>query len=172
MIHPAAAALEYHLALYRRTWRGTFFVPFVLPVLFLLSIGRGVGGYIDGHAGLGVSYLDYIAPGLLASTALQVGIGEGTYMVFGAFNWSRTYHMMRASPLRTVDILAGHLAFSLLRVTMSATAFVVVMTMFGTMRSATAVHRLLQRSLPFHMGSGRAPVIPPTTRWRRCPTLC
>ena len=139
MIHPAVASFEHHLRTYRRTWKGTVFSAFVLPVLFLVAMGRSVGGYVDTRAGLGVPYLDYVAPGILASTTVQIGIFEGTFVVFSAFHWGRTYHAMRASALRPGDILVGHLAFALLRVTMSAVGFVLVMVAVGVLHSPTGL---------------------------------
>jgi lipooligosaccharide transport system permease protein len=135
MIHPAVASFEHHVLTYRRTWKGTVFSAFLLPALFLVAMGKSVGGYVDARAGMGVPYLDYIAPGLLATTAIQVGVVEGAFVVFSGFQWSRTYHAMRASALRPWDILAGHLAFALMRVAMSAAGFVVVMAALGTVRS-------------------------------------
>ncbi|MBN1173506.1 MAG: ABC transporter permease [Micromonosporaceae bacterium] len=146
MIHPAMAALEYHLVCYRRSWRGTIFTFFVVPVVFLLGMGWSIGGYLDGDAagqgGLGVSYLTFLAPGLLASTAMQVGVGEGTHPVYGAFHWTRTYHMMRMSPLTTTDILVGHLGYILVRVTISATGFLLVMALLGIVDGAAGLAAL------------------------------
>jgi lipooligosaccharide transport system permease protein len=55
--------------------------------------------------------------------------------VFDKFTWTRGYHSMRATPLRIEDILRGHLAYVLLRVTVASTAFLLVMLAFGTVRS-------------------------------------
>jgi lipooligosaccharide transport system permease protein len=84
---------------------------------------------------LGVPYLDYIAPGLLASTALQVAIGETTWPVLSGFEWNRMYHGMHATPLRPRDIAAGEALFVGLRVASSAAAFLAVMAAFGTVHS-------------------------------------
>lgn len=141
MIHPAMAAFEYHMVSYRRTWRGTVYSSFVVPVIFLLGMGWSVGSYVDANTNgsLGSSYLAYLAPGMLASSAIQVGIGEGTFPVFGSFTWSRTYHMMRASPLTTTDILLGHLGYILLRVILAATGFLLVMSLFGTVHGPSGL---------------------------------
>ena len=55
------------------------------------------------------SYLAFVAPGLLAAQAMQTAVGESTYPVMGAIKWHRTYHAMLATPLRVVDVVAGHL---------------------------------------------------------------
>jgi lipooligosaccharide transport system permease protein len=89
-----------------------------------------------------VSYLDYIAPGILASTVMQLAVGESTWPVFSAFNWSRMYHSMRATPVRIGDMIAGQAGYVLLRVGLSATGFLIVMTAFGAVRSPWGVAAL------------------------------
>ena len=126
---------EHRMVSYRRIWRGTVFSSFLLPVLFLLGMGISVGAYVNRAGELGVPYLDYIAPGLLASAALQVAIGESMWPVLGSFEWNRTYHAMKASPLRAQDLVGGELLYILVRVGMSAAGFLVVMTAFGTVHS-------------------------------------
>src|SRR5262245_62327663 len=119
---------EHRLAAYRRVWRGSIFSTFVIPVLMLLGLGVSVGSYVDAGGGLGLPYVDYIAPGLLASTVLQLAIGESTWPVMGAFTWNRMYHGMRASPLRPRDMVGGELLYVGLRAGSSALGFLVVMT--------------------------------------------
>jgi lipooligosaccharide transport system permease protein len=136
MSHPSVAAFGYYLVNYRRTWRGSVFSAFLLPTLFLVAMGLTVGRYIDARAnGLGVSYLDYIAPGVLAATALQGAVGEATWPVFSAFHWTRTYHAQRATPLAVADVLRGHLAYVLLRVGIAATGFLIILSLFGAAHS-------------------------------------
>ncbi len=60
-------------------------------------------------------YLDYIVPGMLASTVVQVAFGESTWPMMSKFQWIRIYHAMHATPLRIVDIVGGELLFLLLR---------------------------------------------------------
>lgn len=139
LTHPSLAVFEHNLVRYRRVWRGSVFSSFLLPVLFLLGMGLSVGAYVDARGAIAVEYLDYIAPGLLASTALQVAANESSWPVLSAFQWNRTYHAMRASPLRVGDILAGQLTFVLFRVMLSAVGFLAVMVAFGTVHSVGAV---------------------------------
>jgi lipooligosaccharide transport system permease protein len=136
MAHPTALALEYHLVSYKRTWRASVFSSFALPAMFLVAMGITVGHYIDERStSIGVPYLDYLGPGLLASTALQVAVGDSTWPVFGGFHWTRVYHAMRASPLTVGDVLRGHLAFVTLRVALSSIGFLVVLLLFGALHS-------------------------------------
>ncbi|MEU8817824.1 ABC transporter permease [Actinoplanes sp. NPDC048796] len=128
------AVFEYHLVNYRRTWRGSALSSLVLPLLTMLGFGVGVGSYVTGGVE-GVSYLDWIVPGLIASTAMQTAIGESTWPVLSAFEWLKTYFAQAAAPLRVTDILGGHLAFMLFRVLISAAAFLAIAGAFGTLHS-------------------------------------
>ncbi|MFI6228935.1 ABC transporter permease [Micromonospora echinospora] len=135
---PALAVLAYHLVGYRRTWRSSVFSSFLLPVLTVLGFGVGVGAYVDQGVG-GVPYLEWILPGLVASTAFQVAVSESTWPVYGNFQWTKLYYAQSAAPLRAGDILGGHLVFVLLRVLTSAAAFLLVAAAFGAVRSGWAL---------------------------------
>jgi lipooligosaccharide transport system permease protein len=134
-----AAVLESKLVFYRRAWRSSAFSSFLLPVFFLLAMGKSVGSYVDARSGLGVPYLDFIAPGVLAATALQVAMGESTYPIFSGFQWARTFYAMLATPVRISDVVLGSLAYVLIRVGIAVSGFLLVMTAFGTVHSALGV---------------------------------
>lgn len=138
---PALRVFEYHLVAYRRTWRSSAPSSFLLPLLTVLGFGLGVGSYVTGGVG-GVPYLDYLVPGLIAATVLQVAIGESTWPVLGSFEWTRSYFAQLATPLRVGDIVAGHLAFVLFRAFTSGAAFLVVAALFGTLHSPWALATL------------------------------
>jgi Nod factor-specific ABC transporter NodJ protein len=133
---PALSVLEFELVSYKRTWRGSALSSFVIPMLFVLGFGLGVGHYVDVGGRLGpVRYLDFIAPGMLAATAMQVAFGEATWPVMGRLQWIRTYHAMVATPLRVIDIIAGDMLFVLLRVVTTAAVYQLVIWQFGAVRS-------------------------------------
>jgi lipooligosaccharide transport system permease protein len=130
--------LDYWWLVYRRTWKGSAVTSFVQPLLYVAAMGVLLGGYIDdGGDGLAgaPSYLDFIAPGLLAATAMQVAIGEVMWPVMGAIKWDRTYYGMIASPLRVADVVIGHLGYALFRVTLTTVVFAVVLSFFGIFTS-------------------------------------
>ena len=134
-------ALSYWLLSYRRTWRGSLFSGFLSPLLFLAAMGFGLGTLIDDarQSSLGVPYLVFIAPGVLAAQAMQTAIGESTFPVMAAVKWQRQYHAMLATPLRVGDLLAGHLAFVALRVAITSAVFLVVAGVLGALQSWWAV---------------------------------
>jgi lipooligosaccharide transport system permease protein len=132
-------AFAFWIAQYRRTWRGTAVSTILEPLAFLAAMGLGLGALVNqGHGSAtvpGGSYLDFIAPGLLAATAMQAGSFESTYPVMGAIKWNKQYHAMLATPLRVADALAGHLLFVLMRLAITCTVFFGVMVLFRTVES-------------------------------------
>ena len=134
---PAALrSYAYWLSQYRRTWRAGVFTTLLSPVLYLTAMGVGLGSLVHRSAALGdVTYLQFIAPGLLAATAMQIGSGESMYPVFGSFTWMRVYHAMAATPLMSFDILLGHLLWIATRVAMASGAYLAVVAAFGAIRS-------------------------------------
>lgn len=134
----AVREFRFWLTDYRRTWRGSIYSSVVNPVLYLGAMGLGLGTLVNQHgtASLGgVSYLTFLAPGLLAAAAMQTGIGECTYPVLGSVKWNRTYQAASASPLRPADIMAGHQLFVGMRLLMNCGIFLAVMAAFGAARS-------------------------------------
>lgn len=133
---PALSVFEYNLVSYRRTWRGSVLSSFVLPVLFIIGFGIGVGSMVNAAGRLGgESYLAFIVPGMIASTAMQVAFGEATFPVMAKFLWIRTYHAQIAAPLRIGDILWGDMLFLCLRVITTSAVFLFVTALFGAVHS-------------------------------------
>ncbi len=133
---------DYWLTVYKRTWKGTLISSFLLPLLYLAAMGIGLGSFVDskGDGALGgVSYLQYIAPGLLASTGLQIAVGEATYPVMSGLKWQKFYYSMIATPLRPADVVYGQLGFIAFRVTSTCLVFLVVITAFGGLKSPLGV---------------------------------
>jgi len=138
----AVRALRFWLVNYRRTWRGSIYSSVVNPVLYLGAMGLGLGTLVDQHgtASLGgVSYLAFLAPGLLAANALMTSMGESTYPVLGSVKWLKTYQAAVATPIRPSDLFRGHLLFTLLRLLMNTVIFLAVMAAFGAIRSPWVV---------------------------------
>jgi Nod factor-specific ABC transporter NodJ protein len=129
MAHPTVTVLERHLLLYQRLWRASVFSFFVLPALFLVSVGLGIGAYVNDIDG--VRYLTWIAPGLLASTAFQIGINESTFGIFTDFEWIGTFHIMRNTRVRITDMIAGWLLYIVVVVEIAVVAFLIVSWLFG-----------------------------------------
>ncbi len=137
----------YMLLRYKRTWRGTLTTSFLYPLLYLLAMGIGLGHLVDNHlatsGGLGrlggVSYVEFIAPGLLAATAMQMGMNEATYPVMRGVKWDRTYFAMISTPIPVSHIQYGHLAWVATRLALAAAVFLGVIAAFGDVNSPLAI---------------------------------
>jgi lipooligosaccharide transport system permease protein len=141
---PTVRALRYWLVAYKRTWKATITTSFLNPLLFLAAMGLGLGTYVDKSASAvsalgGVDYVAFLAPGLLAATAMQSAAVEGMWPVMASIKWTRQYHAQLATPLRVVDIALGHFAFIALRLLTAAAIFLCVAALFGALESWTAV---------------------------------
>jgi lipooligosaccharide transport system permease protein len=133
---PALRSYRYWVAVYKRTWRGSVSSTVVSPVLYLTAMGVGLGSLVHRSSATGnVPYLQFIGPGLLAATAMQIGAGESTYSVLGSFKWVRVYHAMAATPLMPLDILVGHLLWIATRIAMASGVYLAVVAAFGGIRS-------------------------------------
>ncbi len=155
----AVRQLRFWITNYRRTWRGSIYTGVLNPVLYLGAMGLGLGALVDAHGTArlgGVSYLVYLAPGLMAAEAMQTAMGESTYPVFGSFKWLKTYQAATASPLRPADLFHGHLLFTTLRLLMNAVVFLVVMTAFAMTCAKENAFALLLRFgiIPMFLFSG------------------
>jgi lipooligosaccharide transport system permease protein len=133
--------LEFFLTQYRRIWRGSAVSSVVTPVVYLLALGVGLGVFVDRSTELpdGISYLEFVAPGLMAATAMQIATFESSWPVLSAIKWDRQYHAMLATPLRVRDVMLGHQAFFVFRLLLTATVYFVVIAAFGAVASPLGV---------------------------------
>lgn len=137
----AARVVEYNLAVYRRVWRGSVLVSFISPLFFLAAMGVGLGDLVRKGSGnvQGVSYLRFLAPGLMAASAMQTALFETTYPIIGKVYWQRIYDAMLATPLTVRDLHIGEIAWLAMRFTIVATLSFVVMALFGVVTSPLAL---------------------------------
>ena len=134
--------LEHELTVYRRLWRSSLVSSFLSPVLFLAAIGGTVGKAIDrhgvGHFG-GATYIEWLAPGLMAANAMQVAIQECFHPVLGGFKWTRTFIGAAATPLEPGAIVVGKLTWVGLRALSISGAYLLVAAIFGAVTRAAAI---------------------------------
>jgi lipooligosaccharide transport system permease protein len=139
----ALAYFESRARTYRYTWRASVISSFLNPVMFLAAMGLGLGSLVDtgsrGNVIDGVSYLAYLAPGLMAATAMQTAAGDSSWPVMIGIKWYRTYHAALATPLGVADIVVGHLGFVTLRVAFVSVVYGIIATLFGAMSIGPAL---------------------------------
>lgn len=142
----ALAIVHRNALVYRHVWRGSLFSSFLQPTLFLVAMGFGVGKLVDGSdpsLPQGASFLEFLAPGLLAAACMQSASFESSWPVLGKLRWQRNYEAMLATPLRVIDVVAGELGWIGIRLLTIALAFVSVMAMFGVVREWSQVPALV-----------------------------
>jgi lipooligosaccharide transport system permease protein len=125
----------------RRTWRA-FVSGFFEPVFYLVAMGQGLGtlvGALPGPDGRPISYAAYVAPGLLAASAMNGAVFDATYNVFFKLKYNRLYDAVLATPLGPVDIALGEVAWALIRGGLYALGFLSVMAAFGLLASPWAL---------------------------------
>jgi lipooligosaccharide transport system permease protein len=128
--------VEYHWEWYRRNWRATAVSTVVQPLLFVLAFGVGFGTLVGGSgqaaaATGGVDYLVWVAPGLLAMSAVQSGAFDSTYQVLSGFKWQRTYSAMTAGPITPGQVALGHLAWLAVKTTGAGLVCAAVIALLG-----------------------------------------
>lgn len=132
----APVLVERNLMVYRRLWL-TMVSGFFEPVFYLLSIGVGLGkltGAIDG-----VPYAHYVAPGLLAVSAMNGAVYDSTWNVFFKMHFGKLYDAMLATSLGPLDVALGEISYALLRGALYAGGFLTVMTAMGLTTSWAAL---------------------------------
>jgi lipooligosaccharide transport system permease protein len=135
--------VERNVLAYRRIWY-IFLSGFAEPLLFLLSIGIGVGklvGDLD-VGGQMVPYRAFVAPGLLAIAAMNGSLLDTTFNFFVKMKYSHTYDGVLATPLGPRDVAVGEITWALLRGATYSAAFLLTMLAFGDIGSWWAVFAL------------------------------
>ena len=138
---PAVRVWENQFAVYRRIWRSNVLGAFVTPFLYLLGMGVGVGALVDrgtggGDALGGLSYFEFLAPALLATTAMMVASQDAMWPVMDGFMWSYSYRAMAATPLAPGDIVAGVALWHATRTGIATAGVGGVLLLFDDTRSA------------------------------------
>ena len=133
--------IERNALAYRRMWY-VFLTGFFEPLLYLLSIGVGVGalvGRLPGPGGRLVTYEAFVAPGLLAAAAMNGSVFDTTFNFFVKYKYAGTYDAMLATPLGVGDVAQGEVGWALLRGTVYAAAFLLTMAALGLVASPWGV---------------------------------
>jgi lipooligosaccharide transport system permease protein len=128
----AARLVERNVLVYRRTWM-ILFSGFFEPVFYLFSIGVGIGHLVGNVEG--VPYRTFVAPALMASSAMNGATLESTMNIFHKLKYAKIYDAVLATPIDVGDVALGEIAWCLIRGALYGTGFMVVMTAMGLVES-------------------------------------
>jgi len=137
----ARYVLERNVLVYRRLWLIVFSGLFE-PLFYLFSIGIGISelvGDVVGPNGELVDYTAFVAPALLAASAMNGAVFESTMNIFYKLKWAKTYDGMLAAPLNVWDIAIGEITWSQIRGGLYAAAFLLVALVMGLLQSWWAI---------------------------------
>ncbi len=137
----ATVLMERSARVYRRAWL-IIVSGFFEPLFYLLSFGTGLGtlvGGVSGPHGQALTYAQYIAPALLASSAMNGALNDSMMNVFFKLKYAKLYDGMLATSLAPMDIALGEMSWALTRGGMYTVAFVLVMLAMGLILSPWAL---------------------------------
>ena len=125
---------------YRSAWI-FFLTGFLEPVFYLFSIGVGVGQMIEGFEfnGQTIAYAAFVAPGMLAASAMNGAILDSTYNIFFKLKYEKLYDSVLATPMTTLDVARGEMTWCLLRSGVYSAGFLAVMAGMGFVESWLAL---------------------------------
>ena len=137
----SAHLIERHARVYRHAWLVLVSGIFE-PLFYLLSVGIGLGvliGKVPGPAGQPIPYRVFVAPGLLAVSSMNGAMYDSTFNVFFRLKYAKLYDAVLATPMRPGQVALGEIGWALLRGTIYALAFTLVMVTLGLVHSPWAV---------------------------------
>lgn len=132
----AQRLIERNLLVYRHGWL-IILSGFFEPIFYLLGIGFGLGVLVGDVEG--IAYAAFVAPGLMATSAMNGAIFESTFNLFFKLRYAKTYDAVLSTPLGPPDVAVGEVGWALIRGALYATAFVLVMLALGLVLSPWAV---------------------------------
>ena len=133
--------IERHARFYRRMWL-VIASGAAEPAFYLLSVGVGIGGLIGsvtGPAGHAVPYREFVAPGLLAVSALNGALNDSTFNIYGRLKFEKLYDAVLTTPLGARDVAFAEIGWAVLRGMIYSVSFLVVMAAMGLIESAWAL---------------------------------
>jgi lipooligosaccharide transport system permease protein len=133
--------LEHNYLVYRSVW-WVIVAGFFEPVFYLFSIGIGLGqliGDVSGPTGELVPYAAFVAPAMLAASAMNGAVYESTFNIFFKIRYGNTYKAILATPVGPGDIAVGEILWSLFRAALYSGGFIIVMAVMGLVDSPWGV---------------------------------
>jgi lipooligosaccharide transport system permease protein len=121
---------------WRKTWAIGFLPPLLEPLLYVAAFGLGLGGLIGAIAwrGAALSYLEFLAPGIVGAGIMNAAFFETTYASFVRMHYQKTFDGILATPLSMEEIVTGEVLWGATRAVITAGAMMAALAPFGLLR--------------------------------------
>jgi lipooligosaccharide transport system permease protein len=126
-----------HLTVYTKLYKSSIALNFIEPVLYLAALGLGLGAFVQQING--VPYIQFIAPGIIASSSMFAAIYECTYGTYVRMTYQKTFDAILATPVNIDDLVAGELLWGAAKSLLYGTIIIIVISLFGLVDSAFIV---------------------------------
>lgn len=118
-----------HATVYTKLYKSSIALNFVEPILYLAALGLGLGAFVKEING--VPYINFIAPGIIASSAMFAAIYECTYGTYVRMTYQKTFDAILATPVNLDDLVTGELMWGATKSLLYGTIIIIVISLFG-----------------------------------------
>ncbi|TAN42156.1 MAG: ABC transporter permease [Nitrospirae bacterium] len=139
-IKRASKVWQRNLKVFTKLYKSSIALNFVEPVLYLFAMGIGLGAFIQEMKGM--PYINYIAPGMIASSSMFAAAYECTYGTFVKMTFQKTFDAILATPVNADDLIAGELMWGATKSMLYGTIIIIVISLFGLVDSAVIMFAL------------------------------
>lgn len=126
-----------HLTVYTKLYKSSIALNFVEPVLYLSAFGLGLGAFIKEINGM--PYIKFIAPGMIASSAMFAATYECTYGTYVRMTFQKTFDAILATPVNINDLVGGELIWGATKSMLYGTTIIIVISLAGLVDSAMII---------------------------------
>jgi len=122
-----------HWTVYTKLYKTSFALNFAEPALYLVAMGFGLGGFVK--AIHGQPYINFIAPGIIASSSMFAAVYECTYGTYIRMTFQKTFDAILATPINLEDLIAGELVWGATKSVIFGITITIVVALFGLVDS-------------------------------------
>jgi len=133
----ALKVLARNLIVFRKTWTTNLAFNIVEPLLYLAALGVGLGAMVEGIEGM--SYIQFVAPGVVATSAMWAAAAECSYDSFVRMHFQKIYHAIVATPINLEEVVVGELLYGTFKSLLSGTVILIVIAALGLVLSPWAL---------------------------------
>ncbi len=136
-IKRALRVWQRHLKVYTKLYKSSIALNFVEPVMYLAALGLGLGAFVKEIDG--VPYINFIGPGIIASSAMFAAAYECSYGTFVRMTFQKTFDAILATPVNIDDLVTGELIWGATKSMLYGTVIIIVISLFGLVKSPLVV---------------------------------